>query len=149
MAHDKAYQRSSYPLPAYNFRVTIGETTLGFAEVSGLEVRRASVTYLHGLSFLEGESIVTFPRKSFIPMEMKRGLVLGASPLFLQEWLVEKDLRCLTVDLCDEKGDPALSWRVPQAVPVKLAAPTLDASGQNVAIEELELRVRGVQLKKI
>ncbi len=58
MAQDKDQIKSSYPLPAYNYRVTVlrdGEAlVLSFAEVSGLSLQYDPVTYKHGLSFALG-----------------------------------------------------------------------------------------------
>ena len=45
MAQDKAYIAANYPLPAYNYRVTIDGIVVSFAEVSGLSVEYEPVTY--------------------------------------------------------------------------------------------------------
>ena len=50
------------------------------------------------------------------------------------------------LSLLDEAGVPALAWRLAKAVPTKLEAPTFDAAANDVAIESLELKARGISL---
>lgn len=57
MAHSADFQRTNYPLPAYNFRVKVDQTEMSFSEVTGIAVEYDHVSYRHGLTFLEGESI--------------------------------------------------------------------------------------------
>lgn len=146
MAQTKDVARRDYPLPAYNFRVTVDGTAIAFAEVSGISVDHEAVTYRHGLSFSEGEEIETFYFDSFIPVTLKRGVVLGSRPLALYEWLKNEEVRGLEVSLCDETGTPLLAWRIRRAVPVKLEAPSFDAKTNEVSIESLELKARGISL---
>ena len=99
MAQSKDVQKQSYPLPAYNFGVRIDETVMSFAEVSGIGAEYEKVTYRHGLSFMEGEAITTFNYDSFVTITLKRGVVVGATPLFFYDWLKKGDLRTLAVSL--------------------------------------------------
>ena len=46
----------------------------------------------------------------------------------------------VTIDLCDESGNPVISWVIRNAFPTKLDAPGFDANTNEVAIETLELR---------
>ncbi len=146
MAQTPAEQRRSYPLPVYNYRVTVEAVTMSFSEVSGIAVEHDTATYRHGLSYLEGERIRTFPFDSFSPITLKRGVVLGAAPLALYEWLKAKESRSVEVSLCDETGTPVITWKIARAVAVKLEAPGFDAASNDVAIESLELRGRGISL---
>jgi phage tail-like protein len=148
MALSTDVQKQTYPLPAYNFRVRIDETIMSFAEVSGIAVEYEKVTYRHGLSFTEGEAIVTFKYDPFVTVTLKRGVVLGATPLFFYEWLSKGDLRSLAVSLCNEVGDPVISWQIAKAVPVKIQAPAFDAKTNEAAIDTVELAVRGITLVK-
>lgn len=148
MAQSKDEQKRTYPLSAYNFRVRIDETVMSFAEVSGIGVEYDKVTYRHGLSFMEGEAITTFNYDSFVNVTLKRGVVVGANPLFLYDWLKSGDLRTLAVSLCNEVGDPVISWQIAKAVPVKVQAPTFDAKTNEVSIESVDLAVRGITLVK-
>ncbi len=148
MAQSKDVQKQTYPLPAYNFRVRIDETIMSFAEVSGIGLEYDKVIYRHGLSFMEGEAITTFDYDSFVTMTLKRGVVLGATPLFFYEWITKGDLRAIAVSLCNEAGDPVISWQIAKAVPVKIQAPAFDAKTNEVAIDTVELAVRGISLVK-
>lgn len=146
MAEPASRAQQQYPLPVYNFRVSIDGTTLGFAEVSGIEMRMKAVTYRHGLSFAEGQWITTFAAKGFVPITLRRGLILGSSPLFLYQWLHKGDLRAMKVDLCDASGSPALEWKIKHAVPTRLEAPAFDASSNEAAIEVLEVQAQGISV---
>lgn len=148
MAQTKDVQKQFYPLPAYNFRVRIDETVMSFAEVSGIGAEYDKVTYRHGLSFCEGEVITTFYYNSFITVTLKRGVVLGANPLYFYDWLKQGDLRSIVVSLCSETGDPVISWEIAKAVPVKLQAPAFDAKTNEASIESVELAARSVALVK-
>lgn len=144
MAHSKEYQRSNYPLPAYNFRVAVDGTAMSFAEVAGLHREYQTVTYRHGLSYWEGEAISKFRYDKYVSITMKRGTVKGVA--FLYQWLDSKTVRTLDVSLCDETGTPVLRWHVAKAVPVKLDAPTFDARTSESAIETLEVKAAGISI---
>jgi phage tail-like protein len=146
MAHSAEFQRKNYPLAAYNFRVTVDETSMSFTEVSGITVEYDHVTYRHGLSFVEGELIKTFYFDKFVPVTCKRGTILGANPLFLHDWLKKRDLRSMDVSLCDEKGAPVLAWKIAAAVPISLKAPAFSAGTNDAAVDTVDLRVRGVSV---
>src|SRR5689334_6136391 len=88
MAEDKAQIKSTYPLPAYNYRVTIlGDGTslaISFAEVSGLNIEYEPVTYKHGMSFVMGSKIIPGMRQP-LRLTMKRGVVQHND--FLYSWI--------------------------------------------------------------
>lgn len=149
MAQSADTQRTSHPLVAYNFRVKVGETSMSFTEVSGIAVEYEHVPYVHGLSFHEGAALSTFPRTRFMPVTCKRGTVLGAEPLFLYDWLKKRDPRSMEVSLCDPTGAAVLAWKVAVAVPVSLKAPSFSAAANDVAVDTLELQVRGVSVVKL
>jgi phage tail-like protein len=86
------------------------------------------------------------PAQSTPPtITMKKGLVRAKSLKALYRWIqtIETNLiekRNIFVRLCDEKGTPVISWKVVNAFPTKLTAPTFDAKSNDVAIETLELK---------
>lgn len=151
MALDKKQIKESYPLPVYNYRVTIDSVMLGFSEVSGLGVNYEPVTYKHGLSFLMGSKIIPGMRQQ-IRLTMKKGIGLGKN--YLAAWFhdaysnpfkaAKKDI---LVDLCDESGKPLVRWKVHGALPVKLDAPSFNASSNEVAIETMELVAHDMQVE--
>jgi phage tail-like protein len=144
MAESKDYQKTNYPLPAYNFRVTVGGTDMSFSDVTGLGRGFETRTYRHGLSGWEGEQIVRYAWNAFSPITFKRGVFHGQT--MLVDWLQAGDIRPMEISLCDESGVPLVSWSVRRAVPIKLDAPEFTAGGQDPAIESLEVMVSGVDI---
>ena len=144
MAESRQFQKLHYPLPAYNFRVTIDDTAMNFTEVSGIELEHQKLTYRHGMSFWEGEHIRTFHYNKYVPVTLKRGTFKGSN--FLYEWLNQekKTARSMDVSLCDEQGQPVVTWRIAKALPVKLESPVFDVDSNNVSIESLELMAAGI-----
>ena len=157
MAENKKHIANTYPLPAYNYRVTILEPSagkkvvLGFAEVSGLSIEYEPVTYKHGLSFLFGEQIIPGMRQP-INLTMNRGVVKSGD--YLQSWIHNaytnpfaiSGKRTIVIDLCDESGKPVIRWTVQKALPIKLEAPTFDANSNDVAIETMAFIAHSLQI---
>jgi len=167
MSQDVDYIKQYYPLPAYNYCVSIlngnKPSVLGFSEVDGLVLEYEPVTYRDGLSFLRGETIVPGLRQP-IHITLKRGVLVGKSSdsryaeegnkgNYLAAWLkkahyalASKQTRDVVIDLCDENGASVISWKVIAALPIKLEMSTLDADSNDVAIETLELAAHGLSV---
>lgn len=148
MSDSKAAIKTNYPLPAYNYRVTImndGQAvTMGFSEVTGLSQSHDPVTYKDGFSFAMGYQIIPGMPKP-VSLTLKKGLTRHG--VYLQQWL-EKALkgpstsglrRDVVIDLCDEAGTAVIRWTVGSALPVKLDAPAFNATSNEVAIASMEL----------
>ena len=155
MALEKHDIKSTYPLPSYNYRVTIlheaEAVVISCTEVSGLRLEYEPVTYKHGLSFLMGMHILPgMPQP--IRLTMKKGLVQGHE--VLHRWIDSASTgpwspgtqRDILIDLCDEAGQAVVRWTVQGALPVTWEAPTFDANSNDVAIETLELVAHGLQV---
>jgi phage tail-like protein len=145
MSETAASQRAQYPLAAYNFRVTVGEAVMSFTEVSGLAQDYQTLTYKHGLSFWEGESISRFRYDKYVQLTLKKGVIAGLTEIY--EWLDSADKLSLSISLCDEKGDAVVTWQIKKALIVKLEAPLLQASGNEAAIETLTLMASGISVE--
>jgi len=145
MSESAASQRARHPLPAYNFRVTIGDAAMSFTEVSGLVREYQTLTYKHGLSFWEGEAITKFRLDKYVSLTLKKGVVAGSTAIY--EWLDSVDKQNLSVSLCDETGAAVVTWQIKKALIVKLEAPSLQASGTDVAIETLTLMASGISVE--
>jgi hypothetical protein len=115
---------TAYPLVAYNYRVIVGSIAMRFTKVEGLVWERSAVTYRDGLSFLDGESISIKALYGWIQT--------------IQTNQVEK--KDVFIRLCDEKGNPVISWKAINAFPTKLSAPSFDAKSNDAAIETLDLQ---------
>ena len=151
MAIDKDQIKATYPLPVYNYRVSIGSLTLGVSEISGLSVAYEPVLYKHGLSFAMGTKIIPGMRQP-IKLTMKRGIAKGRADLY--HWLHEvyadpfKSVkRDILIDLCNEIGTPIVRWKVQGALPTRIDAPTFDANSNEVAIETIELSAQNLQIE--
>lgn len=156
MALDKADIKSNYPLPAYNYRVTIYNndepTVVSFAEVSGLSVEYEPVTYKHGLSFATGSKIIPGMRQP-IRLTLKKGIVQSGT--FLYDWIYntyndptyDAAIRDIVIDLCDEVGEPVVRWSVQGAMPIKLDGPSFDANTNDVAVETMELAAQNLKVE--
>jgi len=156
MAVSTADIRATYPLPVYNFRVEIGADAIGFAEVSGLSMGFEVATYKESPT----ESGAPGPRTLHMPTQptnptitMKKGVTRGASVAALYKWFASTALnqvekRDIFVRLCDEAGAPVITWKVVNAFPTKLDAPTFDAKSTDVAVESMELRADRVTIEE-
>jgi phage tail-like protein len=58
------------------------------------------------------------------------------------------DKRDVFIRLCDEKGEPVISWKVGNAFPTKLSAPTFDATSNDAAIETLDLQADFITMQE-
>lgn len=140
--------KNSYPLPVYNYRVEIAGETISFSEVSGLSLEFETTTYKESQteSGLRGPKIMYMPSQiKPLNITLKKGVVRGGVSLtVLYNWLnttqinqIEK--KDIYIRLCDETGAPIISWKVINAFPTKLDAPTFDANSNDAAIETMAL----------
>jgi phage tail-like protein len=146
--------RTAFPLPVYNYKVEIDGQTVAFSEVSGLSVAYDTSTYV------ESPTTGIGPRRMYMPgqqkpttITMKKGVVAGVSVPALFGWinsiqLNRVDKKDIYVRLCDENGAAVVSWKVINAFPTKLDAPTFTASSNDVAIESMELMADGVAVEQ-
>jgi phage tail-like protein len=143
--------KNAYPLPAFHYRVEIdGMNPIAFSEISGLNITRETITYKDGLSCIQGAKRMP-GMVSDIKFTLKKGIIKGDSNLY--DWVnsirvstVAK--KNITISLMDEKGDaPVVTWKVINAFPVKLDAPSFNAKSNEVAIESLELMADDVRIE--
>ena len=136
------------PLPSYSFRATVGGQSVGFSEITGLAIERETVTYSHGLSEWEGESLITYPSQKHRQITLPRGVIAGDGAFY--DWLVTADAeaRPMDVSFCDATGQPKVTWRIRQAVPTRMTAPGFDARSNEVAIDTLDVLVIGVTVEQ-
>ncbi len=157
MSQSKTQIKSTHPLPAYNYRVTVqgdGDSPpVGFSEVSGLSLEYEPVFYKHGLSFMGGTKIIPGMRQP-IRVTLKKGVVRDGS--YLYTWIYDaysdpskSEKRDIVIDLCDETGSSVIRWKVLGALPTKLTLPTFDANTNEVAIESLELAAQDMQVDSV
>jgi phage tail-like protein len=80
---------------------------------------------------------------------LRKGVVPSTSLTALFGWINAIQINQINkqdiyVRLCDEEGTAVLSWKVINAFPTKLDAPTFDANSNDVAIESMELMGDGI-----
>lgn len=140
---------NQYPLPAFHFTVEWGGTRVGFAEVTGLTQENQAIEYREG-SFPEYSAIKMPGLRKFSNVTLKRGIVKSDNEFF--KWLSTVKLntverRNLVISLLNEEHQPVMVWSVHNAFPVKVEGPSLKASGNDVAIESIEIAHEGLEVK--
>jgi phage tail-like protein len=138
-----------YPLPVFHFTVDWGGKRIGFAEVAGLTQENQAIEYRDG-SFPEYSSIKMPGLRKFSNLTFKRGIVKSDNDFF--KWLSTVKLntverRNLVISLLNEEHQPVMVWKVLNAFPVKVEGPGLKATGNEVAIESIEIAHEGLELQ--
>ncbi len=137
------------PLPVFHFQVEWGGTNLGFAEVSGLSIEYQTIEYRDGLS--KEYNVQKMPGiPKYKNIVLKRGIMPNDNEFF--DWmntvtLNKVERRDITISLLNEEHAPVMTWKVKNAWPTKLEGPTLKATGNEVAIETLELAHEGLTIE--
>lgn len=140
---------AQYPLPAFSFTVEWGGTRVGFTEVSGLNQENQLIEYRDG-AFPEYSSIKMPGLRKFANVVLKRGIIKTDNEF--ANWLstvkmntVER--RDLVVSLLNEEHEPVMVWKIQNAFPVKVEGPALKATGNEVAIESIEIAHEGLEVQ--
>ena len=140
--------RRTDPYRNFHFLVQLdGVTHGGFSEVSGVERSVEPIDYREGSDNSPrpvGRRIMSLHRSDTVTL--KRGLTTRA---LFDDWRASGTVRrrTVTVILCDEQRRPVRRWRLANAAIVKIEAPSLSATGNEVAIESLELTHEGLTLE--
>jgi len=142
-----------YPLPALHFMVGWGDSnnTVSFSEVSGLTLESEPIEYRGG------DDITLTVRKvpglkKYGNVTLKRGVMSSENGFWewwntIQSGTVER--RTVTISLLNEKHAPVMTWEIQQAWPVKVEGPSLNAKGNEIAIETLEFAHEGTKVTAI
>jgi phage tail-like protein len=156
MALTKQEIQASYPLPLYNYRVEIGGVAIGFSEVSGLTIAYETFTYKESPtgSGVAGPRVFNMPSQAQpTTVTLKKGIVPIDSLTYLYNWIKEVqtnqiEKKDILVSLCNESGDPVITWNVNNAFPTKLEGPTFDANSNDAAVESIELMADGITMSE-
>jgi phage tail-like protein len=138
-----------YPVPVFHFTVQWGGTRIGFSEVSGLTQENQAIEYRDG-SFPEYSSIKMPGLRKFSNVTLKRGIVKADNDFF--KWLStiklnQVERRDVVISLLNESHEPVMTWKIHNAFPVKVEGPGLKATGNEVAIESIEIAHEGLELR--
>lgn len=141
-----------YPMTSLHFEVKWGDSqnTSSFSEVSGLTMEAEAIEYRGGADV--ALTVRKLPGlKKFGNVTLKRGVVPKEAGAGLFDWYNTIQAgtvtrRPVTVSLLNEKREPVMTWSISNAWPVKLEGPGLNATGNEIAIETVELAHEGVKV---
>ncbi|MEL6887865.1 MAG: phage tail protein [Pseudomonadota bacterium] len=135
------------PYTTYNFKLEIDGLTLGsFTEVTGLMVEGNAIEYREGNEQNWTRQLVGLRTQSTITL--KRGMTQNRE---LWDWSVNigrgvLDRRDGVIILMNEAREDVLRWSFRQGWPNKIDGPSLNATGNEVAMESLEIKHEGLEL---
>lgn len=138
-----------YPLSVFHFAVVWGGANVSFQEVSGLNINSEKITYRGGAS-PEYSDIAMPGRPSYDDIVLKRGIFRGDDEFY--KWLSTVKLndverRDLTISLLNSEHAPVVTWKVKNAFPLKVEGPTLNSTGNEVAVEAITLAHEGLSVE--
>ena len=134
-----------WPIPKFHFKVEMGDTEMGFQEVTGLEMETEFIEYRTGddPTFLK-QKIPGLKKHGNITL--KKGVYAGDDSF----WVWFKDVQTnverreeVIIQLLDEEESPVVTWTVNNAFPVKVSGPDLKSDANEIAIETIELAHEG------
>jgi phage tail-like protein len=120
-----------------------------FSECSGLGITIDKEIYLEG--GLNDQQHVLLKQAKFNDVNLKRGITDDIS---FWEWVskvlsgAQKQRYDVNIILFNQAGDRMQTWTLVRAIPVGWKAPSLQASANSVAIEELNLAYEGLKITK-
>lgn len=139
------------PYPVFNFRVELdGLTVASFSEVSGLTADGDAIDYREGKDPTNNVRKLQGLRK-YTPLMFKRGYVQDDT---LWQWYRHiadgaNERRNGSVILMNEAHRDVLSWNFVNAWINKIEGPSLTATGNQVAVESMELHHEGLTIEII
>lgn len=143
-------QDPTWPLSKFYFEVDLPGvgTKLPFQEVTGLNAETQVIEYRAGNS------------STFSPIKMPGIVKLGS--VTLKKGIFVKDneflawykaivtntaqRKTVTIRLLDEAGRPAMTWTLTNAWPTKITGADLEATGNELAVETIELAHEGLKI---
>ena len=137
------------PYRGYNFVLEIDKVPKGaFSEVGGLTADGDSVDYREGTDLQPNVRKLMGLRK-FTNLTLKRGYTQDKA---LWQWYVNvmngvDDRRNVTIVLLNERRQAVLRWHAENAWPNKIEASGFKATGNEIAMESVELVHEGLILE--
>ena len=139
------------PYAGFNFTVTVeGSEPAAFATVIVPTVEIDVVEYR------DGNDRTNQPRQvvgltKYTNLVLKRGIATRPD---LWAWFDQVrqgtiDRRTVVVTLLNEERNPVMVWKLHKCLPIKWVGPTLSAHESDVAIEEIELAVEGLDVEPV
>ncbi|MBD1583111.1 phage tail protein [Pseudoalteromonas sp. S16_S37] len=146
MATTAADIAAEYPIPVYRFVVSFGAESIPFSEVSGLDIGVETITYKdgYGKKHMPGQS-------TDVNITLKRGLVRQKSQFY--DWISSislnlVDKKDITISLTNEdRSQPLVTWKVINAFPKKLTAPSINGGSNEASVESLEMMADDIKIE--
>ena len=141
-------ERPDGPYASFDFLVELGGVIVaGFSECSGLSAELDVVEYRGGHADLTTHTPPGLRKLANITL--KRGVMAADNEYF--DWvnsvkMNKVERRDIIISLLNEEHEPVMTWTVVNAWPTKITSPDLKASGNEAAIETLELAHEGVTI---
>ena len=136
------------PSRAFAFRLEIDGVELGsFAEASGLSSNVDAVEYREGTDHTTTRKLPGL--RKYATITLKRGLTTNRE-LWLWDRNIQNgidDRRNGSIILMDEQRNDVVRWSITKAWISRIEAPTLNASGDEVAVEAVEIVHEGLTLE--
>jgi phage tail-like protein len=136
------------PYAGFNFLVEIdGITRAAFSECSGLSTDTDPIEYREGSEDITVRKIPGL--KKFANISLKRGMTTD-----LELWNWRKTVldgvtvrKAGSIVLLNEAREEVLRWNFREGWPTKWEGPSLNATGNEIAIETLEIAHEGLELE--
>jgi phage tail-like protein len=136
------------PLTSFNFIIDIQGMKAGFSEVGGLSTETDIIEYRVGNEDITMRKLPG--KRKYANISLKRGFTSNGKDLWKwRQRVIDGKTQRLggTITLLDEGRKPALVWKFFEGWPNKWAGPAMNAKNNDVAIEEMEIAVEGLELE--
>jgi phage tail-like protein len=137
------------PFRSFNFAVEIdGLARAGFRECSGLDASQDPIEYREGTEGLTTRKLPGLNK--FSNITLKWGMTDDTE---LWDWRKKAmtgkvERRNGSIVLLDDTGAEKMRWNFREAWPTKWTGPSFNATGNEVAIETLEIAHEGLELQE-
>ncbi len=149
MADDGSTQSTTvWPIPKFYFQVKWDTEVMSFQEVSGLDIEAQPIEYRHG----DSQVFSTIKMPGMLQtsnVTMKKGVFKSDNKFW--DWFNQIKMNTITrvpvtISLLDETGAPTMIWSLTNAWPTKITCTDLNAEGNEVAVEEIEIVHEGLTI---
>jgi phage tail-like protein len=137
-----------WPMSQFHFSVNWDSTEMVFQEISGLDSEIQQIEYRQG----NNPVFSTIKMPGMIKtgnITMKRGVFVSEDKFW--DWYHKVEMNSMdrvpiTIRLLDESHAPVMTWTLINAWPTKIKGADLQSSGQEVAIESIEIAHEGISI---
>lgn len=143
-------QAAEGPSSTYSYKVKFGQSLEGFfQELTGMDTPTPTA-YRSGDS--QGRLLTKMPSQPKATLTLKKGVCSNDSRFW--DWYNQVRMNTAPRDrveiyLQDQMGRTQMNWLVKNGLVTNLQVPDLNAKGNNIAIESLELTYEGLEIKSV